>query len=593
MTIPASFFAHPERLWLLAALVPLAAWAALGARRRGREWASLAQSGRPPGLGNRARLASLAAVVLALAQPHWGRLPGSEPPPGHDVILLVDVSRSMAAEDAVPNRLGVAIEAGASLLKELGADVGDRAAVVAFAGRAVVRCPLTSRVEAAVDALRALRPGSVQPGGTDLGAAIEKGLDALGDEEHSEGRTLVVLTDGEDHAGSWESALDRLVQTHVVVHSVAIGDPEHGHPVPALGPEPGGPGAQAQTRRSDVALRAVSAATGGAFVPLGLAAADLGPVFRERIAPTARRRRSELVVEERVERFPAFLLPALALGLLAVRPRRARGFGRRLAYSGLALAAVTTSVGFSGEAETAPGLVEVGRRAYAEGRFAEALEVFERALALAPGSAIPRYDAASTLFQLRRHGEAIRLYEEARALGDAALGVKIDFGLGNAHLALGDLDGALARYDACLTSTPRGAAFDRIRADAAANRDFAARRRKPPPEENGPGSDPPKSKRGSPSTSPSPGPPRDPNGDADPSASPDRPADPGGRAPGATPKGPGRRGAGGAGGGGVAPPRTGSPEARLASALDDVRESRKRRPPDPPPSGSKGVEKDW
>jgi Ca-activated chloride channel family protein len=589
----AHFFAHPERLWLLAAFAPLAAWAAFGARRRGREWASLAQGGRPPSLGNRTRFASLTLVVLALAQPHWGRLPGSEPPPGHDVILLVDVSRSMAAEDAVPDRLGVAIEAGASLLTELAAEVGDRAGVVAFAGRAVVRCPLTSHVEAAADALRALRPGSIQPGGTDLGTALEEGLAALGDEEHSEGRTLVVLTDGEDHAGSWESTLDRLVEARVVVHAVAIGDPEHGHPVPALRNEPRRSGTEAETRRSDVALRAVSGATGGAFVPLGLMAADLGPVYRERIAPTARRRRAELAIEERVERYPAFLLPAIALGLLAVRPGRVRGFGRRRAYLALALAAVSAGGGFAGEAETAPGLVELGRRAYAEGRFAEALGAFERAGTLAPGSAIPRYDAASALFQLRRHAEAIRRYEEARALGDAGLGVKIDFALGNTHLALGDLDGALARYDACLASTSRGAAFDLIRADAAANRDFAARKRKPPPEQTGPGDDPPKSRRGS----PSPGPPGDPNGDADPSGSSEPPADPGGRAPsgspGPSPKGPGRRGSGGAGGGGAAPPRGGSPEARLASALDDVKESRKRRAPDPPPSGSKGVDKDW
>ena len=64
-------------------------------------------------------MASVACVIVAMAQPRWGRLAASLLPPGHDVVLLVDVSRSMGVEDAVPNRLAAAVEAAESLVNAL------------------------------------------------------------------------------------------------------------------------------------------------------------------------------------------------------------------------------------------------------------------------------------------------------------------------------------------------------------------------------------------------------------------------------------------------------------------------------------------
>ena len=170
--------------------------------------------------------ASIACLIIAMAQPRWGNLPSPDLPPGHDLVFVMDVSRSMAAEDAVPSRLAVAVEVAESLVKTLGQDVSNRAAVVAFAGRGVLRCPLTENLGAVLDALDRLRPGSVTPGGTDLAAALDTAIEAVAidPQQHAQGRAIVIFSDGEDHADRWSSRLERLRQQDIVVHAVSIGD---------------------------------------------------------------------------------------------------------------------------------------------------------------------------------------------------------------------------------------------------------------------------------------------------------------------------------------------------------------------------------
>src|SRR5262245_2041452 len=226
-------FARSWALWLLTLVPLLAGWVVRGWWRRSANWRALGQSSRLRRDGATGWFLAIVCLVLALGQPRWGRGPGPPLPPGHDVVFLVDTSRSMGAEDAVPNRLGVATEAALSLLDALGQERGNRVAVVAFAGRGRRRCPLTENLGAAAEALEELRPGDVRPGGTDLGAGIEAALEAFDTQDHAEGRTIVLFSDGEDHPGTWTSYVDLLRDSGIVLHSVAIGDPGRGHEVPS------------------------------------------------------------------------------------------------------------------------------------------------------------------------------------------------------------------------------------------------------------------------------------------------------------------------------------------------------------------------
>ena len=139
----------------------------------------------------------------------------------------------MGAEDAVPNRLAVAVGARRKPGGSPGSRPSNRAAIVIFAGRGVVRYPLTENLGAVVDVLHRLQPGSVRPGGTDLGTGLDAAIESLGKEEHAAGRSIVIFSDGEDLANRWRSRLEALTRAGVIVHVVAIGDAEQGHPVPS------------------------------------------------------------------------------------------------------------------------------------------------------------------------------------------------------------------------------------------------------------------------------------------------------------------------------------------------------------------------
>ncbi|MEO8942382.1 MAG: VWA domain-containing protein [Isosphaeraceae bacterium] len=514
-------------------------------------------------------------LVLALAQPRWGLLPVSPLPPGQDVVIVIDVSRSMGAEDAVPNRLGAAVDAAEGLLATLGRSPGDRAAVVAFAGRAVVRCPLTETIGAASDVLRSLRPGEVQPGGTDLGAALTSAFEVFDQEPRAEGRTIVLFSDGEDHAGRWQRALNSL--KGVVVHAVALGDADEGAKVPSASGEPiTYQGQTVVSRRTDEPLRTIAQGTGGAFLPLGLARVDLGRLYRDRIAPLARRERMLARVPERAEQYSLFVFMAMVLGLVGSWPRPWR----------LPLAAALVLVATAGSGpnvETAADAVAAGKLAYNAGQFDRALAAFEHASRLDPRSAIARYNAAATLYQVGRYTEAAALYRQVRDQADPGLRAKIDYALGNTMLALGKASAAIRHYDACLAAKVAGPPYDALRRDARINRQFAARHRPPrPPSEpdEGPG-------RRSPTSTPRPVSP-DKQSQSTPSpsgAGSPAPTDPGQATP---PSPPAPSGAGP-----DAPDVAESPEARLDAALARVEQARRRRLPESPPPPPSDEHKDW
>ena len=555
-------FENPHHLWLLLIVPLLTLWALRGRRRKARAWESLQRWGRPPGDRSITILTALALTIAASAQPRFGIIP--EPPigPGQDVVLVFDVSRSMGVEDATPNRLGLAVEVAKSLVERLARQPSDRSGVVAFAGRGVLRCPLTQNMGAVVDAMERLGPGGVQP--------------------------------GEDHLERWNGPLQRLIDAGVIVHTIALGDAVEGRQVPSAssGQHLVYQGEPVVSKRRDEALEAIAERTGGANLKLGLATTDLGLLYQDRIAPVARAHRLAKRASERPERFPIFLAAGLGFLVVGCRPfgriGPLRWFSKRSTVAALLAAAALADLGAS-KTESAAEAVVRGQSAYAAGRFAEALSAFETAASRSPSNPVPHYNAGACLFQMGRFSEAIDAYLEARRSADAALRTKIDYGLGNTLLCLGDLAGAIQAYDACLASTARGPGLDAVRRDAAVNRRFAIEKLQSnlgQGEEN----DPSMSQKNQPS------PPRksDAHEDDEPGESPSK--DGRGEQSGEDPDRARGGKTGGAGGAGRRPPRDSDepPADRLDEAVDAIRDARRARLPDEPPADDPRVDrKDW
>lgn len=233
-------FAFDEAIYAYA-IVPLLGaflWYALGRRRLAlRHFGEthlvrrLARS-----VSHRGRIAKMMLLVLAvallvtaLARPQFGTRVETVRREGLDVVVALDLSLSMLAEDIQPSRLEKAKLAVSRLIDRLD---GDRIGLVAFAGEAFVQSPLTVDYAAAKLFLNAMGPDLVPVQGTNLGQALTVALDMF-DPEHRQDRVLIVITDGEDHEGEIDAALDRAVKEGVIIYTVGVGSIE-GVPIPAF-----------------------------------------------------------------------------------------------------------------------------------------------------------------------------------------------------------------------------------------------------------------------------------------------------------------------------------------------------------------------
>jgi Ca-activated chloride channel family protein len=146
---------------------------------------------------------------------------------GVDLIVALDVSNSMLAEDIAPNRLERARQ---SILRMIDRLSGDRIGLIVFAGDAFVQLPITSDYEAARMFINTVDSESVPIQGTAIGAAIELALESFGSSD-GRSRSIIVITDGENHEDNAVKAAEKAFSQGVVVHAVGMGTPG-GAPIP-------------------------------------------------------------------------------------------------------------------------------------------------------------------------------------------------------------------------------------------------------------------------------------------------------------------------------------------------------------------------
>ena len=272
-------------------------------------------------------LVAVAFLVVALARPQFGTRVETVRSQGQDVMVALDLSLSMLAEDVSPNRLGRARLEIMRILQRLD---GDRIGLVAFAGNAFVQAPLTVDYGAAAMFLNAMDPSLIPLQGTNLGEAMTVALDAF-EEGTRDHRVLVIVTDGEDHEGEIDTALERALQDGVQIHTVGIGSLE-GVPIPEvdnngarIGFKRDADGNVVTTRLDEVTLQRVAQATGGRYFPATGPGANLDPLVDEITGEEGRELEAREVTQFE-EQFQIFLGMALILilaeGLVPDRRRK-------------------------------------------------------------------------------------------------------------------------------------------------------------------------------------------------------------------------------------------------------------------------------
>ena len=326
--MPIHFYNPGMLIWLW--LVPVVAGLFLYAAARRRQ--AIKAFGADTALVSRKReafgsCAAVALVVIALARPAWDLQEQQLQETGRDVIFLLDVSRSMLAEDMHPNRLE---NAKTSILDCVETLSGDRVGLVLFAGSAELRCPLTMDYDYFRMALRQATPESVTVGGTMLANAIEKVVDKLIDPEKSGMQDLILITDGEDMVeGSDEiEAVKLLGDAGVRLIAIGLGDRSHGSRI-ALEDETTGArsfmkhgNTEVWTKLHSETLRRMAAAAPNSFYfDVGNGPFDLAQIYRQVMENAERTSTHTRTLERYEEKFPLFLGGAVIVLLLSNRWR--------------------------------------------------------------------------------------------------------------------------------------------------------------------------------------------------------------------------------------------------------------------------------
>jgi Ca-activated chloride channel family protein len=347
----------PHMLWLAALVPALILLERLVARRRGGEAAGPANIRRGVTAGGKVRFGdklgggkpvawrywlALLLVVTALARPQWGRVDGgpSSEAPG-EVLIALDLSRSMLASDVSPTRLERARAVATRLAEEL---PDRRVGLIGFAGAAYLLAPPSEDRAVLRAYLPAMAPEHIAEQGTSFADLLDVALASFSGAE--QGRALVVLTDGEVEPSVWQNRMPAFLSRHIRIVAVGVGTPAGGGILgPGARPVLTNAGEPVLTRLNPTALAELTGATGGAYVELARAGGIVEVVRQASMKPAEMGGAEREAAPARPDQFVWFVVGAVLLLCwsaaveFAARPRLRRR-GRALAQGALAAALV-------------------------------------------------------------------------------------------------------------------------------------------------------------------------------------------------------------------------------------------------------------
>lgn len=392
-------------------------------------------------------LLGLSLVVLSIAGPRWGQQFQEVHRRGVDVMIAMDVSASMWAEDVKPNRLAQAKRELGVLINTL---EGDRVGLVAFAGTAFLQCPLTLDYGAARSLLELLNPDLIPRPGTNLAAAINASLDAF-PKSSAHNRVLVLLTDGEDHSGQLDAALDRAVGEGLRIFTIGFGNTT-GEIIPlrdesgqVTGYKKDKNGQTVLSKMDEGALKKLAAKTGGAYFPASQGEVEVSKIVEE----IGRMDKKDLESRVYGQGENHYRLPlALAILLLLLEflwPEVQRHWTRvfhqiRLGKWGVLLGTI--------------GWWLLPQPSHALGRYPRSSEIAPL-VQKDPKNPEPQFQLGQTLYLEQSYAASAEAFEKAATMLDHPVWKSAAiYDAGNAHYRQGRVEDAIEKYKQALRLTP-------------------------------------------------------------------------------------------------------------------------------------------
>jgi Ca-activated chloride channel family protein len=462
-------FAHPYLLNLLWTLIPLFGIMVYGIRTRKKILARFAGDGMfasvipgfdPTRRWVKAVMITVAAgfAIVALAGPQMGFKWEKTKQKGVDIMIALDCSKSMLAQDIKPSRLERAKREIKDLLHMM---KSDRAGLVAFSGRAILQCPLTLDHEAFNIFLNVLEPGFLPVGGTNLAEAIQTGFSGFEGGSDTD-KAIIVITDGENTAGDVEAVARDMAKKGIKIFCIGVGD-IRGAPIPD---ENGGfkkdrAGNIVLSKVDEQGLQKIAALTGGTYVRSVAGDMDLDLIYTDRILGTMERKTltsgKKKVWEDR---YQWFLFPCLVLLLVEFflgsqkrirSPKKTRSLVVFICLAGLGISAVHTT---PARAETVSSSVKQGIKAFDEQSYESAQKHFIDAQLADPQNPALYYNIGAAAYMNEAYDLAKKNFMEAAKSDDPTLRHNARYNLANTNFRMGNFAKAAEGYETIIKEFP-------------------------------------------------------------------------------------------------------------------------------------------
>ena len=478
-------FGAPQWFWALAVLPLLIGLYIRGERRSAlqlREFVSPRLLPQLAGNVDRVRrairfgfvLLSLTLAITALAKPRWGYIYEDVKRRGLDLLFAIDTSRSMLSNDVAPNRLERVKLAAQDLITEL---QGDRAGLIAFAGRAFLQAPLTIDYDAAVESINDLDTKTIPEGGTNISEAIALAVQTFGKSAMGN-RALIIFTDGEELSGDAVKEAKKAEEAGVKIFTIGVGTIQ-GSLIP-LEQEGGfvkdAKGEVHKSKLDENRLREIAQATGGMYLHLESGPQTMRQLYEEGLSKLKAAEIDARLSSRPIERYEWPLGGAIAVliaSLFLNDRKKARPQAiRRAPVKREALVTVAILLVAAAQAYAVSGI-----DLYNKGKYEEALAQFQKDLEhnINPAdNPKMHFDAGVAAYKLREYDKALEAFSQSLVDRSPALQEKSRYNLGRTleewadmrktnEEALKDLENAAQHYEEALKLDPNDkAAAERL-----------------------------------------------------------------------------------------------------------------------------------